>query len=108
MEEEIEDRFGTIPPPVRNVIDIALIKADAHSLGITEVTQNDKGIMFVFEAKRIDMKAISGIIAKSKGKALFSAGERPYLMIRETTDSQKETLSNIKFLLQSMKELQSA
>ena len=94
---------------MRNVIDIALIKADAHSLGITEVTQNDKGIMFVFEAKRIDMKAISGIIAKSKGKALFSAGERPYLMIRENDRyHKKETLSNIKFLLQSMKELQSA
>ncbi len=108
VEEEIEDRFGTVPPTVRNVIDIALIKADAHSLGITEVTQNDKGVMFVFEAKRVDMKAVSGIIAKCKGKALFSAGERPYLMIREIAESQKDTLANIKFLLQSMKELQSA
>jgi len=108
VEEEIEDRFGTIPQPVRNVIDIALIKADAHALGIIEVTQSDKGVMFVFDLKRVDMKAVSGIISQSKGKALFSAGERPYLIVREQPDSPEKLLSNIKFLLQCMKELQMA
>ena len=107
VEEEIEDRFGTIPQPVRNVIDIALIKADAHSLGILEVMQNDKGVQFVFDGKYIDMKVISGFVGQSKGKALFSAGERPYLMVREQYATPEGTLSNIKFMLQCMKELQS-
>ena len=105
VEEEIEDRFGTIPHTVQNVIDIALIKAEANSMGITEISQNDKGLTIVFEAKRVDMKVISKMISQSKGSALFSAGERPYLIYRKMPGSQKEILSNIKFLLQSMKEL---
>ncbi len=105
VEEEIEDRFGTIPHTVQNVIDIALIKAEANSMGITEISQNDKGLTIVFEAKRVDMKVISKMISQSKGSALFSAGERPYLIYRKMPGSQKEILFNIKFLLQSMKEL---
>lgn len=107
VEEEIEDRFGTPPKPVRNIIDIAVIKADAHMLGITEVTQNDNGIMMVFDAESVDMRSVSGVIAQYKGKVLFSAGERPYLMYREKHITQESVLPNIKFLLQCMKELQS-
>ena len=106
VEEEIEDRFGTLPQSVRNVIDIALIKVWAHELGITELVQNNNGLTFVFEMSKIDMRIISEIISQSKGRALFSAGERPYLIFKNQPVIQTEMIANIKFLLQSMKELQ--
>ncbi len=107
VEEEIEDRFGTLPQSVQNIVDIALIKAMASEMGIEELAQKSNGLMFVFDAKSIDMKVISGIVAQSKGNALFSAGERPYLIFRKVPTLQREILSNIKFILQSMKELKS-
>lgn len=107
VEEEIEDRFGTIPASVKNIIDIALIKAYAQQMGVVEVVKNDNAIRFSLDAKSIDMKVISGIVSLTKGNALFSAGEKPYLLIRKVPSAQSELLSNIKFLLQSMKELRS-
>lgn len=106
VEEELEDRFGTIPQSVQNIIDTALIKNMASSLGIKELTQSDKGLMLTFEEGQIDMKVISGIATQSKGNALFSAGKAPYLIFRRVPSTQRETLDNIKFILQSMKELQ--
>ena len=43
IEEELEDRFGDIPEPVSNLIDIAYIKALAGGLGISEVSHRDRG-----------------------------------------------------------------
>ena len=34
MQEEIEDRFGNIPAPVKNLLDVALLKANARKLGV--------------------------------------------------------------------------
>ncbi|MBE7027153.1 MAG: transcription-repair coupling factor [Ruminococcaceae bacterium] len=106
VEEELEDRFGDLPQSVRNIIDIALIKAMAKELYITEVSHSSRGLMLLFEPSKVDMRVISHAVAQSKGNALFSAGEQPYLLLRRISNIQKELLGNIKFLLQSMKELQ--
>ncbi len=107
VAQEIEDRFGEPPEPVLNIMDIALLKADAAQLGVCEVAQKENGIMLRFEPGRLDMKAVTGIMntKEYKGKMLLSAGERPYLMYRRNPGRGAEGLRNIKFLLQRMKEL---
>lgn len=106
IEEELVDRFGDIPKPVNNIIDIALIKAYAISLGICDISEKDKSVVMKFEADSMDMKVLSKVISEGKGQILFSAGVNPYITVRgasEETDGEK--ISNIKFLLQRMKEL---
>ena len=110
VEEEIEDRFGDLPVPVRNLIDIALLKADAAAVGISEVVQKENGVMLRFEPDSVDMKAVAGIISgkEYKGQMLFSAGARPYLMWKHKPEDGDSELANIKFLLHRMKELHEA
>lgn len=108
VEEEIVDRFGDLPQSVQNVIDIARIKAEATSLGITEITQKADGVLLVFDEKRLDMQMILSVAAQQPKELMFSAGERPYLTLRTKHVHEKsQLLANIKFVLQRMKELRS-
>jgi len=106
VEEELEDRFGDIPSSVSGVLDVALVKAYAKDLKITEVTEKGDSVILRFDAENADMQTILKIVGEQKGKMLFSAGERPYLSYRAQKMSSEEKLQNIKFILQRMKELQ--
>ena len=37
MEDELQDRYGTPAPCAKNLLQIALIKAKAHKIGIVEI-----------------------------------------------------------------------
>ena len=55
--DEIEDRYGTVPPEVENLMEVALIKAYASSYNITEVIGNSERITVKFDPENIpDMK----------------------------------------------------
>lgn len=106
VEEELEDRFGDMPPPVLGVLDVALIKAYAKDLKLTEIAEKTDNVIMRFDAAAADMKTVLAIVGEYNGKILFSAGERPYLSYKTAKQTSEEKLSNIKFLLQRMKELQ--
>ncbi|HBI61059.1 MAG TPA: transcription-repair coupling factor, partial [Lachnospiraceae bacterium] len=46
LQEELIDRFGDIPVAAENLLRIALLKADAHKAGMTQVIQKENGIRF--------------------------------------------------------------
>ncbi len=106
IEEELEDRFGDIPETVMSVLDVALVKAYAQALKITEITEKADCVILKIDALSADMKTVFAIIGEQNGKILFSAGERPYLTYKAAKQSSLEKLQNIKFILQRMKELQ--
>ncbi|MDE6182539.1 MAG: transcription-repair coupling factor, partial [Eubacteriales bacterium] len=39
VQDELEDRFGTIPKVVQNLLNIALMKSYAHNLGVNKISQ---------------------------------------------------------------------
>ncbi len=107
VEEELEDRFGDMPKSVVNVLDVALIKAYAKDLAISEILEKDDGVLLRFDASSADMKVILTIAGEYNGEVLFSAGERPYLLYKTKIQTSEEKMKNVKFMLQRMKELQS-
>ncbi|MEG1427679.1 MAG: TRCF domain-containing protein, partial [Oscillospiraceae bacterium] len=73
-------RYGEPPASVQGLIDVALLRSTAASLGITEVKQQGTSILLYVE--RIDMKQISRLTSKMKGRILLSATATPYISIR--------------------------
>ncbi|MCL1789344.1 MAG: transcription-repair coupling factor [Oscillospiraceae bacterium] len=57
IADELTDRYGTIPKPVRGLIDAARLRNMAAALGITEVSQNKEGLFFCWE--KPDMERLS-------------------------------------------------
>ena len=89
--DELIDRFGDIPKSVMGLIDVALVRNMAASLGIYEIKQNDTSLLlYINDIKNPDLISL---VAKSGGEALLSAGSKPYIALRVKTKGEPlETL----------------
>lgn len=78
MQDELVDRFGEIPDEVMNLLRIALLKALAHSCGVTELTVKKDGFtMLLLPSADINVDAIPDAIAKERGKLKLMRGPVP-------------------------------
>ncbi len=90
--DEFLDRYGDIPPSVMGLIDIALIRNKAAAIGVYEIRQNDSSILLYLSDIR--RKEVADIIGKMKGRALLSAGAKPYIAVR--TEKSAKPLNSLK------------
>lgn len=80
IEEEIEDRFGTIPETVMNLITIAYIKAMAQKLGIIHVSETESYGKLAFDTvNRINPRFIGEIIGCYGNRIQINAGTNPHI-----------------------------
>ena len=78
IQEELEDRFGTIPRPVANLLEIALLKALAGRAGVVSVGMRGGGVAMTFAGDaKVDPELLLGQIAKSRGRLGFKAAVNP-------------------------------
>jgi len=83
VQEEIEDRFGSLPPPVVNLLDVALVKSKARSLGLTTIAQKGMNMVLTFRPDaQVDIDKLTSTIMKNPTRLLFTMGDTPYITIR--------------------------
>lgn len=100
---EIEDRYGTVPESVENLIEISLIRAIASECGISEIKQKERNVVLVFDSERkLDISVVAKLIEELKDMILFSPTSNPYLTIR---CNGKDFIKNIKIVLHLFKTL---
>ena len=78
--DEFLDRYGDVPQSVMGLIDIALIRNRAASMGVYEIRQNDSAILLYLSDIR--HKEVPELIGKMPGRAMLSAGSKPYISVR--------------------------
>jgi transcription-repair coupling factor (superfamily II helicase) len=104
VTDELLDRFGDIPQSTLNLIDIALIRNLAQSIGISEITQKGKDVHLIFDEP--DLKVVSGVLSlpEYKNKAVFRAASKPELILQNSAGDRaaplKEFLQRINKLYQ--------
>ncbi len=104
MEDELVDRFGDLPEPVRNLLSIAYIKALAKNAGFSGVTEKNGNIIFqIAEGGQPDIAMIGKIMGKYRRQLLFNAGKSPYLVYKVSGMGREALLDNIKIVLQDIK-----
>ncbi len=82
LTDELLDRYGEAPPPVRALLDVALLRAAAVEVAITDVTQRGRQLLFSF-ADTLDVTALMELCTQPsyRSRLLLSAGERPRLTL---------------------------
>ncbi|HOJ11640.1 MAG TPA: transcription-repair coupling factor [Clostridiales bacterium] len=104
IRDELLDRYGDLPAPVENLVDIAYIKALSGELGITSITEKDGAVILQLRNdKSISFEIIGKLAAKYKRQILFNAGNNPYLAYKMAENSREKFLENIKILLHEIK-----
>lgn len=100
--DELTDRFGDLPKATENLLVAALLRAEAKTLGFSEITLKDESLLFYYKFKP-DLEAVSGLIGKYEGRILLSVGERPYIALRTKKAEREDVLTCVKNLLHSYK-----
>ncbi|MBE6936278.1 MAG: transcription-repair coupling factor [Ruminococcaceae bacterium] len=101
MIDELIDRCGDPPKPVLNLIDIALLRAEAAALSITEIQQRKDHLSLTFQKPDVEriMKLCSN--REMHGRLLLNAGEKPYITYRLQTGD--DPLKTAKMLVNAYK-----
>jgi transcription-repair coupling factor (superfamily II helicase) len=92
MRDEIEDRFGKIPAPVTNLLNIALMKAHARTLGTASIIEKPHGIVITFRRDAsVDMEKLTEQIMAKPALLHFSMTPEPTLTIRTPRNAPPPT-----------------
>jgi len=91
MLEELIDRFGDVPRKVQQLLEIALLKALAHSVYVTNVEQKGENIRFVmYERAQVHVEKIPLLLEKYKGDLKFTIETNPYFTYQKKGKNKKE------------------
>lgn len=106
IQDELIDRYGDIPKPVSNLLEIARIKAMAHEIGILAVEEKKGQILFEIKSDaNINPAGIPELIKSYRHALKFTVAANPYFSYKPALSERKEIFRHIKTLLQDIKDL---
>ncbi len=110
MLEELIDRFGDVPRNVQQLLQIAGLKALAHSAYVTAVEQKGEEFRFtMYEKAKVNPQRIPPLIQSYRGNLVFKAEAVPYFVYYKKGRNKKEkdetVLELVKKLLNDIKSL---
>jgi transcription-repair coupling factor (superfamily II helicase) len=92
VEAEIEDRFGDLPTPVQNLLEISRVKALAKKLGISGVTMEGKDLIARFlPGLTLDADRIRTLLVNYKGQVRYQPGRQQLMRWRTAGRGSAET-----------------
>ena len=82
LMDEVIDRFGDPPPSVYTLVQVALLRADAGKVGVTDISQKNGCLKFLLA--QFDMQKVSALYARPefKGRLKVDAGAKPGVILR--------------------------
>lgn len=100
LKEEMEDRFSDIPDVTYNLMDVALLKAKARSLGITELRDRGNYVLLTFAKDRGIRPEFIGVILSDdfKGRVKVGMEDKPQLSFYYKNTKEKLIRDLGKFL----------
>lgn len=108
MEEELFDRFGTLPRAVLNLLDIAYLKVLAKEVYITEIKGERNAVkLTISEKARFRHEKIGEFIASYEGKLVLKPVAKPYFIynLQMNEDNKEVVLTKLAELFNRMKEI---
>ncbi|MCC8169778.1 MAG: transcription-repair coupling factor, partial [Oscillospiraceae bacterium] len=81
IEDELIDRYGDIPKPVMNIINVAALKISAREAGIYEIAQHGNILQFKFHEEYVSAELVMGLDKKFPRRIKLLASEKPTINI---------------------------
>ena len=106
MVEELIDRFSDPPESVMNLIRIAKLKAKAHQVFLTEITEKQGRMEFVFyEKAAVNPLKIPEFVSSYHGALTFHAEKKAPYFVYEAKNSRDEKKDVLEFCEQFIREM---
>lgn len=93
--DELVDRFGDVPQPVQNLLDIAVLKARAHEVYVTQIIhRNRKTTIYMYERAKINAAAIPDLLKAYDRQLSFKPEQtKPYFIFLPEAGNDAQLLA---------------
>ena len=108
IEEEATDRFGDMPRPLENLINISYIKALANRMGVTSIKQSGKDVMLTLgNARYFDFEVIKHMNSQLGYNIMsYTNPAQPQIRIRPSSKfSSGDVIGQLKFIFEKIEGL---
>ena len=106
MMDELIDRYGNIPTAVMNLLQVALLKSEAHRAYITQLEQKGEQVFLTMYPKaRIDVEKIDPLLKARRNELKFKPGENPVFIADISRISKKDLLIYLKNIISEINHL---
>jgi transcription-repair coupling factor (superfamily II helicase) len=107
MRDELSDRFGKLPSSVSTLLEIARLRAAAHSLFIENMKVSEDEIsMTIYENATIDPSRIAPMLQGFMGQMRFITAGKPVFVYQMTPKEQeKDPVEAVRTVLDGMRSL---
>ena len=97
--DELTDRFGAPPRQVYGLVDIALLRNTALSLGFNEIKQSAGAVNFYINDVKVEY--LVALNEKMRSRATFKSVKRPYISIKTLGENPIDIVKTTLEILQS-------
>lgn len=106
MADELIDRYGELPRPAENLLAVALLKAQAHEAGVTQLVQHGTETkIMMYERAGVDIRRIPPLLEKYGRRMKFTGQPKPYFTVKLDKTSAAEVLKCEKSVIKDIKTL---
>lgn len=106
MVDELSDRFGELPKSAQNLLDIALLKAQAHEACITQLScKGDETKIFMYKQAAVCVERIPELIERYGRRLRFKPGENPHFVLKMRKEELQDILKCEKTVIKEVKGL---
>ena len=108
VTDELMDRYGDPPAPVRNLLEVAQLKALAHDAWVTDLTGGAQELRFTMHKDApADTDGLAAWIKAYRGAMTVSAGKAPVFVYRSRKPpaGAAKLLSEIRMILEDIRRL---
>lgn len=81
LTDELLDRYGDLPESVQALLDVALLRAAAGAVGITDIAQRGDTLRLTFQVMEAETVVKVCTMAKYRQRLRLAAGETPCLTL---------------------------
>ena len=104
--DELIDRFGEIPDETMNLLDVAMLRVQAHTCYITRIWYKDNCLRFsMYNKAHINVDGIGEVVNNYAGRMKFVMGSKPEFVLKLGNDDKKDILRKAEFVVSDMTQL---
>ena len=107
MIEEMTDRYGDTPAPLIRLMDVALLREEAHQAWLLSIEQKGSKILFTMNPRaKVRVEEIDGFLKQYRNKMKIKPEANPVFVFESTGIPKKDLLAKVREIIGEIQKLQ--
>ena len=107
MIEEMTDRYGDTPAPLIRLMDVALLREEAHQAWLLSIEQKGSKILFTMNPRaKVCVEEIDGFLKQYRNKMKIKPEANPVFVFESTGIPKKDLLAKVREIIGGIQKLQ--